>query len=389
VAHDPVLLSAHGGLNFWMGNNPVANGYPKIPSGLRPGQEGLLKDSITRAEEAAGHPLKRTEVSRYWSAQANAYIREHPGDEVRLLGTKIRNFWNGFQYDDISVITLLQERGVTLPGLRWGFVAALGLAGMLVGVWRNGPARWVAAGVVLHMGALLSVFITERYRLAAAPGLIILGAYALWRLYEALRARRWPAAAGLALLMIAMALLTSAPTRDPALWSLDPYNLGVKELEVAEGLLARKGSPEEVAAAHAAAGRELDFAEGHLKKAYSYLQGNPGILFALGNLALDRGDRASARQWYERTLELSPHYAGALKNLGFLAIEDQQWSVAAPLLARAAQAEPDNATTYYLLAKAEIGLGDRASARAVLKEALRLKPHQPEFLELDRQLGTP
>jgi tetratricopeptide (TPR) repeat protein len=389
VAHDPVLLSAHGGLNFWMGNNPVANGYPKIPSGLRPGQEGLLKDSITRAEEAAGHPLKRTEVSRFWSEQANAYIREHPGDEVRLLGRKIRNFWNGFQYDDISVITLFKERGVTLPGPRFGFVAAIGLAGMLVGVRRNVPARWVAAAVLLHMCALLSVFITERYRLAAAPGLIILGTYALWRLHEALRARRWAAAGGLALLMVATAFLTSVPTRDPALWSVDPYNLGVKELEVAEGLLARRGSPDEIAAAKLSAARELDFAERHLKKAYSYMQGNPGILFALGNLSLDRGDRAGAKQWYERTLDISPEYAGALKNLGFLAVEEQQWSVAAPLLERAARAEPDNATTYYLLARAKIGLGDPASARAVLKEALRMKPYQPEFLELDRQLATP
>ena len=67
VAKDPVLLSAHGGLNFWMGNNPDATGYPKIPSGLSAGQEGLLRDSITRAEEAAGRALKRSEVSKFWS----------------------------------------------------------------------------------------------------------------------------------------------------------------------------------------------------------------------------------------------------------------------------------------------------------------------------------
>ncbi|HEV7403422.1 MAG TPA: tetratricopeptide repeat protein [Chthoniobacteraceae bacterium] len=375
VAQDPVLLSAHGGLNFWMGNNPVANGYPKIPSGLRPGQEGLLKDSITRAEEAAGHPLKRTEVSRYWSEQANAYIREHPGDEVRLLGTKIRNFWNAFQYDDISVITLFKERGVTLPGPRFGFVAALGLAGLLIGVWRNVPARWVAAAVVLHMGALLSVFITERYRLAAAPGLIILGAYVIWRLCGAVCGRRWPVAAGLALLITATTFLTRASTRDPALWSLDPYNLGVKELEVAEGILARRRSLEEIATA----GRELDSAEGHLKKAFALMPGNPGILFALGNLSLDRGDRPGARQWYDRTLALSPEYAGALKNLGYLAVEEEQWAVANSWLERAARAEPDNATTYYLLAKAKLGLGDKASARALALEALRLKPDQREF----------
>ncbi|HEX8680394.1 MAG TPA: hypothetical protein VF683_10565, partial [Chthoniobacterales bacterium] len=68
VARDPVLLSAHSGVNFWIGNNPQANGYPSMPPGLHAGQEAMLQDSIRVAERDAGHPLKRAEVSRYWSA---------------------------------------------------------------------------------------------------------------------------------------------------------------------------------------------------------------------------------------------------------------------------------------------------------------------------------
>ena len=68
VARDPVFLSAHSGVNFWIGNNPVATGYPKFPPGLHAGQEAMLKDSITSAEKAAGHSLKRSEVSVFWSS---------------------------------------------------------------------------------------------------------------------------------------------------------------------------------------------------------------------------------------------------------------------------------------------------------------------------------
>jgi Flp pilus assembly protein TadD len=223
--------------------------------------------------------------------------------------------------------------------------------------------------------------------------LIVLSVYGLWRLWLGISSRQWAQAAALAALMAAAALLTSASSRNPAvrarLWSLDPYNLGVKELAIAETLLDQGGAVEQQAANHTMAQEELRHAEQHLRRAYSWLQANPGILFALGNLSLDRGDSAQARQWYERTLELAPGYAGALKNLGYLDVQAGQWASANEHLSAARAIEAENASTCYLLAKAKIGLGDRASARTVLEEALRMKPNQPEFLELQKTLAEP
>jgi hypothetical protein len=115
VAHDPVLLSAHSGVNLWIGNNPDANGYPRFPLGLRAAQRAMLQDSITGAEAAAGRPLKRSEVSAYWSGKAKSYLRENPGAALQLMCRKLLNFWNSFQYDDLSIITSLREQGVGLP----------------------------------------------------------------------------------------------------------------------------------------------------------------------------------------------------------------------------------------------------------------------------------
>jgi tetratricopeptide (TPR) repeat protein len=305
------------------------------------------------------------------------------------MATKIRNFWNGFQYDDISVVTLLRERGVTLPGLHFSAIAALGLSGLIVVGWQNPKARWVAAAVLLHMTALLSVFITERYRLAAVPGLLILGSLFIGQVLETARQRQWLPAAALAALVAVTAWATDGRTSDPELLSVDPYNMGVKELEVAEGLLARQGPDQEVAAARATASRELDSAQQHLELAHRHLPRSASVTFALGNVAMARGSREEARRWYEQTLSFSPSHTGAQKNLGYLLLEEGRWSDAIPLLEAARTAEPENASTWYLLARAHLGLGDQVSARSMLTEALRLKPTQAEFIELSKKLAPP
>jgi hypothetical protein len=234
IAKEPVMLSAHSGINFWIGNNPTANGYPKMPPGIRATQEGLLKDSITMAEYQTGRKMTRAEVSKFWSAAANAYIRDQPLAWARLILTKFENFWNAYQYDDVSIMNLLREDGVTLPGLRFGFIAALGLAGFLPAVWRFPKARWIGAAVLLHMAAVLTVFITERYRLAAVPGLMILGVAGLWEFWTWLLAGRWPAAALYTVGVGAAAWFVSIPRADFGLWSLDHYKAGIHATELGQ-----------------------------------------------------------------------------------------------------------------------------------------------------------
>src|SRR5207244_6767709 len=184
IARDPVFLSAHSGINFWIGNNPDANGYPRFPPGLRAGQTAMLEDSITTAESAADRPLKRAEVSSYWGTKAKSYLAHHFGEWLKLLLIKLRNFWSAFQYDDLSIITNLREQYVILPGLYFGVVAAFALPGMLL-AWRIAPlSRCVITAILLHVMAVLTVFITERYRLPIVPGLLIFAAFGLsifWR----------------------------------------------------------------------------------------------------------------------------------------------------------------------------------------------------------------
>ena len=364
IAKDPVLLSAHGGLNFWMGNNPDATGYPKIPDGLSAGQEGLLRDSITRAEESVGRKLKRSEVSKYWSSKADAWVRENRGAWLALIGVKLRNFWNAFQYDDLSEITLLREEGVLTRGISFGLVAALGLPGMLIAAWRFPRARWIAAAVLLHMLALLPVFITERYRLCAAPGLMIFAAFTIVDLWRLLANARWLVASTTIVGVCAATWFVSWPQRDPSLRALDPFNTGLKVLRVGH----------------------LDLALKKLEAAQQISPNNAEVNFGLGNALYEKKEINRARYHFRRTIELSPQHTGALLNLGLLETEARQWDAAERCLRAAIAIDPASAKAHFLLADMKYAQGDFAAAREALARALELKPDRPELIELREKL---
>ncbi len=363
LAGEPVVLSAHSGINFFIGNNAQANGYPQIPAPLHADQQGMLKDSIFWAERAAGHPLKRVEVSVFWSSLARQYIREHPGDWLRLEAKKLGNFWSGFQYDDLGVLGTMKENGVLLPGPTFGWVVVLALPGLLLAAARRPRAWWIILAVALHMASLLTVFVTERYRLAAVPGLLLLGSFGVVEGWRELRARHWLPLTAYATALALACLLVNRPV-DPALLYLDDYNSSLADLEQ---------------------GR-FDRAQHKLERVLLNNQENAETHFALGNLWLARGDRDKAKGFYRRTLQLDPRHDRALNNLGVLAIEEKRWPLAEVFLSNSLQIDPGDAKTNYLLAEVRYERHDLDGAHAAMTEALRLRPGEPSFHKLSDRL---
>ncbi len=364
VARDPVFLSAHSGVNFWIGNNPTANGYPKFPPGLHAGQEAMLQDSITTAEKSVGRPLKRSEVSAFWSEKARHWIHQHPGAWLKLLGLKIKNFWNAFQYDDLSIVTALRDQAIILPGLSFGLVAALGLPGLLFACRKYPAARWIAAAVLLHMLSLLTVFVTERYRLAAVPGLLLFAGYGIWELGRDIATRRLGALAFFLVLLFGATGFVSLPQKDPALWALDTYNSGLQALEAGNLPLART----------------------KLDRAYAYSPLNAEINFAEGNLHFALGEKEAAEKFYLAALRLDPQHVGACNNLGVIALDEQRWNLAIRLFHQALAFAPNDAKLHYLTARAELASGDNLAANEAICAALKLDPGRPEFVALREKI---
>ncbi len=357
VARDPVFLSAHGGVNFWIGNNPDATGYPKFP-GMHAAQAAMLKDSIDIAETAAGRDLKRSEVSRFWSEKANTYIRENIAAWLKLLGKKFVNFWNAFEYDDINVIEKLSSRGILFPGLHFGFIAALAIPGFCLSI-RSPSARWTALAVLLQLAAVLPVFITERYRLAALPGLILLAAAGIYEFWEHLARLRIGGVITYITILMATALFVTWPQRDPALWGLKLYHSGLQALEQKQWPLAQE----------------------KLESAYAYAPGSTEVNLALGNLWLEQNDFPRAEGYYLAVLKADSKHKSALSNLGVAAISQKNWERATEYLKAAIAVDSNDAKSHYLYARARFEAGDIETALVEAQTALQLKPGQPEFEE--------
>jgi tetratricopeptide (TPR) repeat protein len=359
VARDRVFLSAHGGINLWLGNNSEATGYPRFP-GLHAGQSELLRDSIEIAEAAAGRDLKRSEVSRYWSTKATSYITANPMAWLQLLARKVANFWNAFEYDDLGVIRNLREHGVLFPGLRFGVVAVLGLVGIFFS-WRHFPsARWIAATLALEMLAILPIFITERYRLVVVPGLLVLTALGLARLWENFARGAYANLAGQLVTVAITAVFVTLPRHDPALWALDAYNAGRLALELSD--FAR--------------------AEQELQRAHGLVPDNAETNFALGNLRLAQRDLTAAKKFYEVALKADSKHKGALNNLGVVALDENSPALAAEYFRRSLALQPQNAKTHYLLARALLAGGRSTEAADALERAIELGGERPEFAAL-------
>ena len=313
---------------------------------------------------------------------------------------KFGNFWNAYQYDDLSIIKLLRDDGVLPPGLKFGFIAALGLAGIVPVLMRFRRSGWVLAAVLLHMCAILPVFVTERYRLAAVPGLMILGVAGLWVFWDNCIQSRWKSAGIYVVLCVGAAWFVSISPKDLetgkpdiGLWSLDFYKAGIRATTASTLELERK-NPD-------GAREAIDRAQRSLETAYAYVPNNADIDFALGNVWLTRAtfpwtdaqtkaaDQDLARTCYRQALQLNPRHPGTLNNSGVLEMEAKHWDQAEKYFLEAARAEPEDAKAYYLIALVRKEMGKIDGAKSALHEALRRRPKQREFLELQEKLAAP
>ena len=161
VLHAFIPLRSTVGFELWVGNRAGASGF--LDESQFPIFNRREHDQYAANGEVAYMGDK--------SALAKAYIRNHPGEFLRLSAVRFVRFWTGTGNKDGSLIFILHAVLTTSLGF--------------IGIWRlvrEGRLRLAALFLLPLMVFPLPYYITHaefRYRLVVDPLLTIVAAYAL------------------------------------------------------------------------------------------------------------------------------------------------------------------------------------------------------------------
>ena len=226
AGRDAVLISSEGGVAFFVCNNPAADGYTATMPGPTDtasyATDGIYTDNIESsgrygARLALHHDPKPSEVSRYWTGRALAWIAQHPGAWARLTLRRAYFLLGGFEIGDQKNLTYFLETWWPFRVLpRWWWLFPLAVAALTLPGDHRG--RLLLAAFAVTYGAVLVIFVPEeRLRLAIYPAVCILAARLLVASASALRARR---SSGVALRLAFAAALVPVMMWDPIGYSI-------------------------------------------------------------------------------------------------------------------------------------------------------------------------
>ena len=373
VAADLSPVSSHGGVSFYIGNNPQADGTHRTVDGIAPSIVGQRDDGRRVAERAIGRVLNDSDVSAYFYGQGWSWILAEPGAAARLFARKLAYVFNAGEPSPSYSYTYYRRDEHNL--LRYLPVGAWLLVPLgLLGIWVGRPAEhdrrlryllW-ASFIPLFAVATAAYFVSSRQRLPVLIPLCVASGAALDRLMGAMASRRQAAMeySGYAAFGVLAVL---------AIFANWPFRLedgrSEERTRVALWLIGQDRYDDSEARVAAI---EQDHPE-------------PAMLhFRIGRALLAREQPERSVRHLERARELGANQPELELTYGQALLSVRRPKEAIPYLRRAFEARLQPHRSGFDLARAHAALGDRAGAVRVLQT---VRPDQPQDGEGWRRLG--
>lgn len=408
VAGEWSLVSSHGGLNFYIGNNAAATGFYREVPGIRPLIEGQQEDTRKVASAALGREATDADASDYFRSQALSWMRAHPVDAAVLFAKKLFFTFHAqhvalphsYPFFAYEMDTLLQFLFVG-PWL----LVPLGLAGLLL-VPRGGDRAsfWIWASFVPGYAAGVALFfVAERYRMPLFVPLCVGAGGMLDYVWRALASQRTASLATPVAIIAVLALGVNwpLPYLNDGRWD-DGLRTAQRlvitgHYDEADAWVARleRNAPRP-GRAHHGVGMQLvvqdqpDRALRHLKQSLERgftSADDVEIWLRLGRLSARSENPAAAEPFFRRAVQLAPEQASARQQYGLNLVVLGRLDEAKRELQEAVRLDPKDVDSLSHLAYCEIKLGDAEAARRHVRAALELDASHPLTRQLAAALG--
>jgi tetratricopeptide (TPR) repeat protein len=192
VARDPVLFTAHSGINFYYGNNPSADGTWQPTAELERGA-GFSHERLKRISRTIdGREVSWSAASTHWTRQGLKFITREPGRYLQLLGRKLLLFFSNYEVpnDYYPETARAASLPLKLAFVNYGLALALGLLGMVWAWPRRRQALPAYLFVAAYLLSALLFYVLSRLRAPVIPFLLMFAGFGLNELIDALRQRR-------------------------------------------------------------------------------------------------------------------------------------------------------------------------------------------------------
>ncbi|MCG3175706.1 MAG: Photosystem I assembly protein Ycf3 [Candidatus Omnitrophica bacterium] len=347
----------HGGLNFYIGNNPDATGrYMRLP-GISDEPIRQIRDSHRQAEQALGRTVSAAEASSYWMKRSTDWIASDPGAYAAVLLRKAGLLLDRQELPSNTNYEFCRRFSAVLsaPLAGFGLVAPLAFVGL--SLWWSGggrKARPVVLYVAAYAASVILLFVTDRYRFPVVPFLAAAAGWGgvwLWETARDPRSRYRLLTPG-AVLLVSLIAVNAGTVMGGEKYSTDYSNLG--------NVLEREG-------------RSAEALEAYLK-AVELAPDNAAAIYNLANAYDERGDLESAQKHYLQAIEKDPTYVDALYNLALILRKKGNLDGAERAYRDILAVNPAYDRAYYSLGNVQLQKGRPRAARGHFEEALRINP---------------
>ncbi len=364
-------LPAHGGINFYIGNNPDANGSYVTLFGMPNSPVEYTRNFILKARKETGEDLTSSQASNYWLFKGLEFIRDNKVQYLSLSLKKLSLFWNSQEilsnlsyYFSQKFLPILN-----FPFFSFGVIAPLSILGFIFAIKEKSRYLYLIVLLIFsQMIYLILFFVTSRYRLPVVPFMIILGSYAVYNLGLLIKSSEFKKLACYFVLFLILFI---------------PMNKQIEEFNPKNSLPA--------------AYNNLGIVyndKGMFKEAIAEYQEaiklDPNYALAYYNLGIaykNVGNHREAITSYKKALEIFPFFTAAYNNLGFDYMTIGMPEKAIVSYKKTLEIDPNYAQAHYNLAvayynKKEYALAiqhcDRARELGITDEAFLnvLKPYR-------------